>query len=76
MNVTGGFGKYWPKFKIQPVWSLDGKTKISTKKKKGEEEERDEMNKCTLQQKQKQKPKKKKKPTMRNLSEKWRSQMK
>ena len=27
-------GKYWPKFKIQLAWSLDYKTKISTKKKK------------------------------------------
>ena len=42
--------KYRPKFKIRPAWSLDYKTKISTKKKK-KEEERNEINKCTLQKK-------------------------
>ena len=62
------------RFSQYGVWTV--KLKSQPKKKKKEEEERDEMNKCTLQQKQKQKPKKKKKPTMRNLSEKWRSQMK
>ena len=45
------FGKYWPKFKIRSAWSLDCKTKTSTKE---IEEERNEINKCTLQQKQKQ----------------------
>ena len=42
-------GKYRPKFKIRPAWSLDCKTKISTKKKI--EEERNEINKRALQKK-------------------------
>ena len=64
--------KYWLKFKIQLAWSLDYKTKISTKKKYIYiEEEINEINKCDLQKK-KEKRKQNKKATVRNLSEKWR----
>ena len=49
-------GIYRPKFKIQPAWSLDCKTKISTKKKKQKiEEEINEIKKRTLHKKKKKK---------------------
>ena len=63
------FDKYQPKFKIRLVWSLDCKTKISTKKEKKIQEEKNETNKCTLKKnKAKQKSHSEK---VRNLSEKW-----
>ena len=53
--------KYWLKFKIQLAWSLDYKTKISTKKIYIYiEEEINEINKCDLQKKKKKESKTKK----------------
>ena len=51
--------KYLLKFKIQLAWSLDYKTKISTKKEKKIEEEINEINKRDLQKKRKKKAKQK-----------------
>ena len=52
-------GKYRSKFKIRPAWSLDCKTKISTKKKK-KKRRRKKWNKQMYLTKKKKKKKKKK----------------
>ena len=63
--------KYWLKFKIQLAWSLDYKTKISTKK-IYIYRRRNKWNKQMWLTKKKEKRKQNKKATVRNLSEKWR----